>query len=123
MAGVNERRKRVRVALQWPVRLSKSGMGETLHTTTRNLSSAGFYCVASDSFLPGDRLDCTIIIPPEALGYSEDRLCLQCYAEVARVEFLGAEGFGIACRIEDYAVLHVGPATPSDLSCSSIVAA
>lgn len=104
----NDRRGRVRVALQCPVQLSRAGNGSVLTSITRDVSSAGFYCFSSESFVPGERLDCTLVIPTPIGGFPEERLCLQCRVEVARVEPLGpGGGAGIACRIVDYTVIRL----------------
>jgi hypothetical protein len=104
----NDRRGRARVALQCQVQLSRAGNGSVLTSVTRDVSSAGFYCLSSEMFVPGERLDCTLVIPTPLGGFPEERLCLQCRVEVTRVEPLGAGGsVGIACQIVDYSVIRL----------------
>jgi hypothetical protein len=101
-----ERRTQRRLALRWPVRLSRDGIG-TVEGWTKNLSASSFYCIVDNPFPPGERIDCGLIVPgrggrnPASIG------SIQCQAEVIRVEALGAgQGFGIACRIIDFNFSH-----------------
>jgi hypothetical protein len=107
MARGNDRRGRARVALRCPVRVSRPGSGSVLTSMTRNVSSSGFYFVSSEGFVPGERVDCVLVIPAEGWGEAEERLGLRCRAEVARVEQLGqGRELGVACRIADYRVVQ-----------------
>lgn len=111
---MNERRERARVALQCPVRLSRTGHASVLPSITRDVSSSGFYCLSSEPFVPGEQLECTIVIPTNAWSSSEERLFLNCSVEVTRVEHLGpGKGMGIACRIMDYNVIHLPKGNPA----------
>ena len=103
MALSDDRRKRPRVALRWPVRLFRQPEGPSIESTTENLSSQGLYCIASEPFKPGERLQCEIVIPGESLGSPDSSLRLQCHVTVRRVEHLD-RGFGLGCHIEDYSV-------------------
>ena len=71
MAVSDDRRKRKRVTLHWPVRLFRQPETGAIESTTENLSTAGFYCITSEPFKPGERLHCEIVIPGESLGFSE----------------------------------------------------
>ncbi len=101
MAVSGDRRNRPRVALHWPVRLFRQFEGPSVESTTENLSSEGLYCIISEPFKPGERLQCEIVIPGESLGSSESSIRLQCHVTVRRVEPLD-RGFGLGCHIEDY---------------------
>src|SRR5690348_8539987 len=106
-AGVNDRRKYIRAALQWDLLLTRKGELEAVQAITRNLSTAGFYCLSEESFGAGERLECRISIPHGIRPYSDPAACLHCDVRVVRVERLENESsFGIACRIEDYTVVH-----------------
>src|SRR6266849_681746 len=109
-----ERRKRKRVALHWPVRLFRGQAAASVESITENLTSNGFYCVSREPFQIGERLECIIAIPSGSFGYSGSPICLKCRVRVTRVED-GSDGFGLGCYIEDYDLLvnakparHVG---------------
>jgi hypothetical protein len=99
-----ERRKRKRVALHWPIRLFKSLTGTPSESTTENLTSNGFYCISSERFMLGERVDCIIAIPMGSFGDSRAPISLQCRVRVMRVEDQ-RDGFGLGCSIEDYDLL------------------
>ena len=74
-----------------------------MESRTRNVSSEGFYCLCPELLVPGEELECVILIPAEDPKFREDALGLQCRARVVRVEKSDREGlFGIGCRMEDY---------------------
>ena len=99
-----ERRKRKRIALHWPVRLFRDPAMPSVESTTENLTSNGFYCVSSEPFQLGERLECIIAIPAGSFGYAESPIRLQCRVRVTRIEDQG-QGFGLGCYIEDYDLL------------------
>src|SRR6266567_4501250 len=99
-----ERRKRKRVALHWPIRLFSSLTRTSSESTTENLTSNGFYCISREQFALGDRVDCIIAIPTGGLGDSRAPIRLQCRVRVMRVEDQ-RDGFGLGCYIEDYDLL------------------
>lgn len=104
MVALEERRKRKRIALHWPVRLFRDQAAPSVESTTENLTSNGFYCISKERFGLGERLECIIAIPAGSFGYNESPIRLQCRVRVARVE--GQEdGFGLGCYIEDYDLL------------------
>ena len=111
MAVSDDRRKRPRVALHWPVRLFRQSEGPWVESTTENLSSEGLYCTTIEPFKPGERLQCEIVIPGESLGFSESSIRLQCHVTIKRVEHLD-RGFGLGCRIEDYTLATGLPPPP-----------
>jgi len=94
-----DRRKRKRVALHWPVRLFRQSEGQSIESTTENLSSEGLYCITSERFKRGERLQCEIVIP--ATFGLESSMVLECHVTIRRVENL-RRGFGLGCHIEDY---------------------
>jgi len=104
MVALEERRKRKRIALRWPVRLFREPGAPSVETTTENLTSNGFYCISTEPFQMGERLECIIAIPSGSFGYNESPIRLQCRVRVARVEDQ-REGFGLGCYIEDYDLL------------------
>ena len=109
MLVCEERRKRKRVALHWPIRLFRSPTAASIETITENLTSNGFFCFSREPFELGERLDCIITIPPGSYNHSaSSRVCLQCRVRVTRVEDQ-AEGFGLGCYIEDYDLLVNSP--------------
>src|SRR6266496_2078906 len=102
MALAGDRRKRKRVLLHWPVRLLRQPGTSPIDTTTENISSEGLYCISNESFKPGERVQCMIVIPAGGFGL-ERSLNLECQVTVRRVEELPI-GFGLGCHIEDYAL-------------------
>jgi hypothetical protein len=57
--------------------------------------------------LPGEEIECDIIVPNHIVNRARDVLCLRCRAQVLRVEKTGhGDEYGLACRIESYRVLH-----------------
>jgi hypothetical protein len=104
MVALEERRKRKRIALHWPVRLFRDPATPSVESTTENLTSNGFYCISKEPFTLGERLDCIIAIPAGSFGYNESPIRLQCRVRVARVEGQ-QDGFGLGCYIEDYDLL------------------
>jgi PilZ domain-containing protein len=109
MALGGDRRKRKRVGVHWAVRLFRQE-GQSVESTTDNLSSEGLYCITREPFKPGERLQCEIIVPGESFGSSESSIWLQCHVTVRRVENLRG-GFGLGCHIEDYALAIGSPPT------------
>jgi hypothetical protein len=104
MVVPEERRKRKRIPLHWPVRLFRQSSPTSIECTTENLTSNGFYCVSTEPLQLGEWLECIIGVPAGTFGYSESPVCLQCRVRVTRVEDQTA-GFGLGCSIEDYDLL------------------
>jgi len=105
-----ERRKRPRAALRWTVLVTRGSSRHPMETTTINVSADGFYCLLPEAVAAGERVDCTIRIPAHKQDRIDAALCLQCRAQVLRVENYGVPGiFGVACRIEDYTVARITP--------------
>ncbi len=117
MAVPEERRKRKRIALRWPVRLFRDPAMPSVESTTENLTSNGFYCVSREPFQLGERLECIIAIPAGSFGYAKSPMCLQCRVRVARIEDQ-RDGFGLGCYIEDYDLLTNVRAARSDVESS-----
>jgi hypothetical protein len=97
-----DRRQRPRVPVHWTVYLLRKFAPQPLESLTRDLSSGGFYCVVSEPFVPGEPLQCRLLIPTHS--GSVGALCLHGQVRVMRVENLGPEGYGIACAIESYKI-------------------
>jgi hypothetical protein len=111
MALSDERRKRKRVALHWPVRLFRHPATQSVESVTDNLSSEGFYCVSREPFQPGERLKCVIVIHGGSVGDLESAARLECHVTVMRVEDLYSD-FGLGCHIDDYAFFTGSPYHP-----------
>src|SRR6267378_3067487 len=101
MASSDDRRRRRRLPLHWPVRLFRQPGGPSVESITQNLSSEGFYCITAEPFKTGERLQCMIVIPGGGNFGLESSVGLECHVTVRRMEQL-ASGFGLACYIEDY---------------------
>jgi len=104
MAVGQERRKRKRIALHWPVRLFRPSGTALVESTTENITSNGFYCFSKEPFEPGEQLECVISIPAGSFGYSDAPIRLKCRVRVMRVENQ-QDSFGLGCFIEDYDLL------------------
>jgi len=104
MLASEERRRRKRIALHWPVRLFRDPTTPSVESTTENLTSNGFYCFSKEPFRLGERLECIIAIPAGSFCYGESPIRLQCRVRVTRIEDQ-VEGFGLGCYIEDYDLL------------------
>ena len=100
-----ERRSRPRAALEWTVHVSRADGGHPATGKTTNVSSKGFYCVVQEPIEPGERVECTMIIPIPKSATPDDVLCLNCQARALRVE-PAAGALGIAFQIEEYCVVH-----------------
>ena len=117
MASIHrERRKRERVALQCPIRIIASPGGQVGDAIVVNISCQGIYCLSQFPFTPGEQLRCAISISPNGFQPEDVPLSLQCELRVVRVEETSA-GFGMGCRIEEYALarVHRGQTSEDDL--------
>jgi hypothetical protein len=103
---VGDRRHRVRLPLQWPVRFQRSEGAQEIGGQTENLSSEGFYCILEEPLDVEERLECSIGIPNVSLVSAASGPELRCAVRVVRVErTLSGARFGVACRIERYMLL------------------
>jgi len=111
VAGVTERRKRVRTRLHWPVLMFRERQGaEHVETVTRDLSSNGFYCLTRIQLVEGEQLVCSIKLPTHDPHGKILQQTLECRVRVLRVvPQESGDSFGVACRIEDYHLSHVHP--------------
>jgi hypothetical protein len=98
-----DRRKRTRAHVHWPLSFSLAGATATVQTLTYNLSSDGFYCVANATFVPGETRECMLAVPTHHPQSCTRVLSVLCKVRVIRVEVLGDGGScGVGCRIMDY---------------------
>lgn len=95
-----ERRRYERLPLRLPVRFIYE-RATSNSCFTENISSGGFYCIARDPFVAGDRLSVEFLLPAHNPGRNEKRVILRCQVQVVRIDltWLGA-GFGVGFRIE-----------------------
>jgi len=108
MASSDDRRKRTRFPLHWTVRLFRQPGKPSVESITKNLSSEGFYCITSEPFKLGERLQCMIVIPGGGSFGLESSVGLECHVTVRRMEKLPS-GFGLGCHIEDYTLTGGSP--------------
>ena len=113
LARVTERRNRVRTRLHWPVLMFRSWPGsDTVESVTCDLSSSGFYCLSGVQLLEGEQLMCCIRIPSHDPRGKHLERALECRVRVTRVVPQESGNlFGVACRIEDYHLSDIPPAT------------
>jgi hypothetical protein len=104
-----ERRRRTRVAVRWACQLIDA-RGDIVLSATENLSSEGFYCLASGNFVLGDLLVCSLYLPKRDAGGSGNLPILQCTARVVHVESQG-EVQGVGFAFEDYSLHRAGAGT------------
>jgi hypothetical protein len=91
-----DRRRRARLALSWNVYLSRHGSLQPLQAKTKNVSCEGFYCVIEQPFTVGEVVHCTLVIPTFDPQATDKTIALDCRCKVVRVEFLGADTYGVA---------------------------
>ena len=102
-----QRRRSPRATLHWTLYLMWNGAGHPLRTVTRDISKDGFYCLLDQPIRPGERIQCDIVVPTQNSQDPDDVVYLRCNAQAVRVEKIGAGAeFGLACRIEDYRIIH-----------------
>ncbi len=105
MAVAIERRKRLRVKLEWSARLARDPGGPSVESRTVDVSSGGFYCLCDQPFDLGEVLWCRILAPTRNPLSREEYLCLECRVQVVRVDRLDGEArCGIGCHIQEYSV-------------------
>jgi PilZ domain len=105
--GIGERRRRARTRLHWPVLMQREHhQSQIIESTTRDLSSGGFYCLTRVHLVEGEQLHCSMKIPTHDPRGKNPERTLECTVRVLRVVPQdSSDVFGIACRIEDY---HLG---------------
>lgn len=102
--SVSERRHHRRADLRCTLYIGKGTATQLIKCMTKNISSGGFYCISNQGFTNGEWLRCTITFPDT--GDDSNTFALECTVEVLRVEPVApGQSFGLACRIEDYAVV------------------
>lgn len=107
-----ERRRRMRVRVHWPVYFWGGRLTNPLETVTRDLSSDGFSCLSRVPFLPGEILGCHIKIPEFRRQGPEQFRLLDCRVRVVWVDPVDRDGtFGIGCRLEAYRLISSGETT------------
>ena len=95
--------------VHWSLSFYQAGSTATVESTTHNLSSDGFYCVANTQFVPGEIRECTLGIPVLHPDTGDRVLPVKCKVRVIRVEILGESGlYGVGFRIEDYRFISSG---------------
>ncbi len=61
----------------------------------------------NDALTAGEQIECDIALPAHNALDKGDVVCLRCRAVIVRVErTAGGTQFGVACRIEDYHLVH-----------------
>lgn len=108
---IPDRRKRPRLAVQWPLQLWRVAE-HVLETFTINVSSSGFYYPSTQPFSVGESLVALLEIPGAAADREFQNVVLRCEVIVLRVEMLvDTRNYGVACRVTDYSVLTRDPSS------------
>ena len=103
----HDRRRSPRAPLRWTLYLRWDGSSHPFRTEARDISKDGFYCVVDQAVRAGERIQCDIVVPTHSFEDPDGVMYLRCLAQAVRVEQIGAgPEFGLACRIEDYCVIH-----------------
>ena len=101
---MTEARTGKRFPLELPIKIHRTD-GVAAHAgTTGNLSAAGVYIHADESFEVGSPVEFEIVLPANATG-SKESVVLQCRGRVVRTDELeGAKQGerGVACVIDSY---------------------
>ncbi len=99
----HDRRRRIRLPLQLPVRFYR-GKGEApIRGTTQDMSSDGFFCFAQANFTPGESIVCTLEYPAYAPGLPDSKLVITCRVRIIRlVSGATRELNGVGCQIQDF---------------------
>ena len=110
-----ERRRRMRVRVHWPICFWGGRLTDPIETVTRDLSSDGFSCLSRIALLPGEILRCHIKIPQYRRQGPEQLRLLDCRVRVVRVDPVDPvdrDGiFEIGCRLEAYRLITPGEST------------
>jgi hypothetical protein len=98
-----ERRRFPRLEVKWTVHLP-GDTGEAANVT-RDMSCRGMFFTSGRWFLPGETINCTVLIPMHDPTDRESMLALRTKANVVRIESLAIGApFGIACRMDECSV-------------------
>ena len=111
----DDRRKRKRLPLHWPVNVFRHPGMQSVEGQTENLTSEGFYWISKVEFQLGECLRCVIAIPAAGFPYSDLPVLLKCHVTVKRLE-ASPSGFGLGCHIEDYGLLASFKVTSHELT-------
>jgi hypothetical protein len=85
-----------------------SGQTAAIQTTTRDVSSCGFYYWTRVQLMPGERIVGILKVPAYSREWPDSLLSLECQVRVARVDPRNQEGFyGLGCEISNYRLLRV----------------
>ena len=102
-----DRRRRVRLALALHIRLFRTNGSPPIDSSTKNVSSQGFYCFVSEALAVGEHIRCVLALPSFDPIHRDRLIGLDCHARVVRVESLGPGEYGIGCAIERYQVIQL----------------
>lgn len=105
---MDEARTGKRFPLELPIRIHRGENGADYKGTTGNLSAAGVYIRADDSFEVGSPVDFEVVLPAASTGGQES--VLVCKGRVVRIDNLAdgkpGETRGVACVIDTYDLLR-----------------
>ena len=102
-----ERRRRVRLEVEWPVCIWAAPFKAPVETVTTDLSSDGFHCLSPIPLEPDEIVRCMLTIP-EISNHSPNgrRRLLECQARIVRLEPSNKDGnFGLGCQIKNFRVI------------------
>ena len=98
----NDRRRKLRIPLNWTVRLTRPGESHNICASTKNISSEGMYCNIDGPFAVGEQVECVVFIPAFDPEDPNRVMSMNCLTRVVRVELCDTSSYGMALRIENY---------------------
>jgi hypothetical protein len=101
-AECEDRRKRSRMQVHWPLHFLSGNSTDIEKAVTRDLSSNGFYYIAKMPFVPGEVKMCILGVPTSYPRGDERMLWVECTIRIIRVQVCDGGSFGIGCRIVNY---------------------
>ena len=98
-----DRRFHDRLNLRLTVLLYRNPGAPPVAAKTTNMSSGGFYILSPEPFTPSERLKAHVFLPRLERFRTNWTSLIECEVEVVHVSLGGKTGFGVGCRIHNYA--------------------
>jgi hypothetical protein len=108
MLSKTDRRSRLRVVAELPVRVRRTAADAELSAQTRDVSTNGVFLYTNSRMMEGSEVELVLILPPELTSGEKCWVC--CHARVLRVEQGLGKDFGVAAEIQRMDILPEIPA-------------